>query len=48
MLTGLSAVASAQAMDGMMGHGIWMLIWGVVGILLVVLLVLMIVRLMRR
>ena len=34
-------------MDGMMGMGIEMLIWGIVGILLIVLLVLLIAKLLK-
>ena len=34
-------------MDGMMGMGIGMLIWGIVGILLIVLLVLVLAKLLK-
>jgi len=35
-------------MDGMMGMGAGMMIWGIVGILLVVLLVVLIAKLLKR
>ena len=38
----------ANMMDGMMGMGAGMMIWGIVGILLVVLLVVLIAKLLKR
>jgi hypothetical protein len=35
-------------MDGMMGMGVGMLIWGIVGILLIVVLVMLIIKLSKR
>lgn len=35
-------------MDGMMGMGVGMLIWGIVGILLIVVLVMLIIKIAKR